>query len=68
MWDYFLQALILSGTTSGEPFKARAGVSQGACSMSWPLFTFFNESTMNAIATSWRDGWLGNLHTLTSNG
>ncbi len=39
-------------------------LSQQGASTSWPLFTFFIESTIDAIATSGPDGLLGNLHTL----
>ncbi len=52
-----------SGTIGSESFSASAGVCQSA-STSCPLFTFFIESTIDAIATSGPDGWLGNLHTL----
>ncbi len=64
----FLQAVAASmknslGTIGREAFSANAGVRQGA-SISCPLFTFFIESTIDAIATSGPDGWLGNLQTL----
>ncbi len=52
-----------SGTIGSESFSASAGVRQGA-STSCPLFTFFIQSTIDAIATSGPDGGLGNLHTL----
>ena len=46
-----------------ETFSTFTGVRQGASS-SCPLFTFFIDSTIEAIESFGPDGWLGNLHTL----
>ena len=51
------------GMVGGETFSTFTGVRQGASS-SCPLFTFFIDSTIEAIASFGPDGWLGNLHTL----
>ena len=51
------------GMVGGETFSTFTGVRQGASS-SCPLFTFFIDSTIEAIASFGPDRWLGNLHTL----
>ena len=64
----FLKALGASMTNSAgvignETFSTSAGVCHGA-STSCPLFTFFIESTIDAVSQSGPDGWLENLHVL----
>ena len=64
----FLKALAASfsgasGTIGSEQFSTSAGVRQGA-STSCPLFTFFIDPTVDAVASDGPDGWLGDLHSL----
>ena len=64
----FLKALAASfsqasGVIGTQHFSTSAGVRQGA-STSCPLFTFFIDPTVDAVAADGPDGWLGNLHSL----
>ena len=64
----FLKALVASfnqssGVIGNDSFKTSAGVRQGASS-SCPLFTFFIDATVDAIAADGPDGWLEELHSL----
>ena len=53
--------LFSTGIVGKETFKAKSGVRQGATT-SCPLFTFFIDSTIDAVTSAGPDSWLGNLH------
>lgn len=52
-----------SGKIGNETFEASAGVRQGG-SLSCPLFTFYIDSTIDAINATGPDDWLEFLHCL----
>lgn len=52
-----------TGVIGSSTFTATSGVKQGGCS-SCPLFTCFIDTTIEAIASTGPDGWLGSLHCL----
>ena len=49
------------GVIGDKTFKATSGVKQGGCT-SCPLFTFYIDSTVDALHDMGPDGWLKCLH------
>ena len=50
-----------TGVIGDKTFKATSGVKQGGCT-SCPLFTFYVDSTVDALHDMGPDGWLKHLH------
>ena len=66
--SWFLSALqaatrLSTGVIGSSTFTATSGVKQGGCT-SCLLFTCFIDTTIEAIACTGPDGWLGSLHCL----